>query len=588
MRVARWLALALMLFVASIARAQGSEPVSMKDPAVEIKAAKAYLDEVKKHVQHSYVFGDKINDETILKACADGLVKGLSGDALAKVDDEVKEALKEAFQEEHESIASMLNALKATLKEHEVKSFPVIALADAGAKGMVATTGDPFSRIFDAEEIQKLQKQMSGEEKDDALGIALDNKDGRLFVSFVMFGTPAYDEGLQVGDEIITVNGRPVKGMDEKELATIAKAKEGSEVEVGIRREGWKKPVEITLVQRSNQHDEVLYEMLPGGIGYLRITMFPMPANLFGGKNAFPQVSKALKAMKKKGMKAIVLDLRHNPGGALQTVIPVADEFIGGEQVITKTETHLKLELPFKLPFNLPGMGEGDQDFVANVKSDFEEMPMVVLINGCSASASELLAGALQDLERGTLIGETTYGKGIGQSAVPLFSTSALMGGGRGVDWGKGASPFMPNRFLYLTVMRYYLPSGRSIHHKGVVPDVEVALDQPNEGAFRAIRGLTASGAIGEYLDAQWDDHAEEFEALADYDDYSSEGYPEFASFYKGLETDLSEDAVRGAVRTEVRRRVAADRKKPFLTDLEADNQLQTGVLLLTEELEGK
>ncbi|MEK7867462.1 MAG: S41 family peptidase, partial [Planctomycetota bacterium] len=206
----------------------------------------------------------------------------------------------------------------------------------------------------------------------------------------------------------------------------------------------------------------------------------------------------------------------------------------------------------------------------------------------CSASASELLAGALQDLERGTLIGETTYGKGIGQSAVPLFSTSSMMGGGRGVDWGKGASPFMPNRFLYLTVMRYYLPSGRSIHHKGVVPDVEVALDQPNEGAFRAIRGLTASGAIGEYLDAQWDDHAEEFEALADYDDYSSEGYPEFASFYKGLETDLSEDAVRGAVRTEVRRRVAADRKKPFLTDLEADNQLQTGVLLLTEELEGK
>lgn len=588
MRLARWFALALMLFVAPVARAQGSEPVSMKDLATEIQAAKGYLEEVKKHVQQSYIFGDTIGDETILKGCADGFVKGLGGEPFAQVDDEVKAALREAFRGEPESIAGLLATLKATLKRYDVTSFPVIALADAGARGMVATTGDPFSRIFDAQEIQKLQRQLSGEEKDDAIGIAVENKDGRVFVSFVMYGTAAYEEGIEVGDEIVTVNGKPVKGMDEKELAAIVKAKEGTKVTLVVRREGWKKPIEFALVQRSNQHDEVLYEMLPGGIGYLRITMFPIPANLFGGKDAFPKVSRALKAMKKQGMRAVVLDLRHNPGGALQTVIPVADQFIGGEQVITRTETHLKLDLPFKLPFKLPGITPGDHAFVAKVKSDFEQLPMVVLINGCSASASELLSGALQDLERATLIGTKTYGKGIGQSVVPLFSTSRLMGSGRGVDWGKGASLFLPNRFLYLTVMRYYLPSGRSIHHKGVVPDVEVELERPDEKTYRAMRDLVSSGAIEEYLDAHWDEHHESFEALAEYDDYSCDGYPGFAAFYKSLKTSLSVDEVRSVVRAAVRRRIAKERNQPFLTDLEDDTQLQTGVLLLSEQLDGK
>lgn len=582
------LAPALLLVLAAVALPQGAEPVSMKDPATEIKAARSYLDEVKKHLQHSFVQGDKLSDEVLVGACAEGFVKGLKGDAFAKVDDEVKQALTEAFQGDHESIPGLLSALKACLKDHDVKSFPVIRLADAGAKEMVAKTGDPFSRIFDAEEIQKLQKQLAGEEKDDAIGIGVENKDGRIYVSFVMYGSSAYEGGLLVGDEIVGVNGKAVKGMSDKELAAVAKAAPGSKVELSIRRKGWKGPIALTLDQRSNQHDEVLYEMLPGGIGYLRITMFPMPANLFGGRNAFPKVSRALKAMKKKGMKAIVLDLRHNPGGALQTVIPVADEFIGGDQLITKTETHLKLELPFKLPFNLPGMSPGDQDFTANTPTDFEEMPMVVLVNGCSASASELLSGALQDLHRATVVGETTYGKGIGQSAVPLFSTSSLLGGGRGVDWGTGASPFLPNRFLYLTVMRYYLPSGRSIHHKGVVPDVEVHLAQPDEGAFRALQALRASGAIGEYLDAAWEDHAEAFARIADYDDYSTGAYPGLSEFYRGLKTDLTEDQVRSAVREEARQRVARERKKPFLTDLEDDAQLQTGVLLLNDKLEGK
>ncbi len=588
MRCVRFI-LPLLLIAASIVRAQGSEPVSMKDPSTEIKAVKGYLEEVHKHLLHSYVFADKLTDPQLVKACAAGFTKALSDDKFAKVDDEVKDALKEAFAEDHESIAALLTTLKSTLKEHEVKSFPVVTLADAGAKAMVAQTGDPFSRIFDAEEIQKLQKQLSGEEKDDAIGIAVEPAKGGLRVSYVMYGTAAYDAGIQIGDQILTVNGREVKGMTEKELATVAKVKQGEKIEFGIRRSGWKKAIPFTLIQRSNQHDEVLYEMLPGGIGYMRITMFPMPANLFGGgKGAFPAVGKALKALKKQGMKALVLDLRYNPGGALQTVIPVADEFIGGDQLITKTETHLKLELPFKLPFNLPGMGEGDQEFMANTPSDFEELPMVTLINGATASASELLSGALQDLQRSTLIGETSYGKGIGQSAVPLFSTSTLMGGGRGVDWGTGASPFMPNRFLYLTVMKYYLPSGRSIHHKGVVPDVEVHNAQLDEATFRGVRELQATGAIAKYLDRNWEEHADAFAGIAAYDDYSTDEYPGFAKFYAGLETGISEDAVRGAVREEIRHRVAEERKRPFLTDLEDDAQLQTGVLLLQEKLEGK
>src|SRR6185436_15353816 len=188
-----------------------------------------------------------------------------------------------------------------------------------------------------------------------------------------------------------------------------------------------------------------------------------------------------LNNLKRLGMRGLILDLRHNPGGALPAATGVADLFLAQGLKITNTVSHYK---PSVGGLRLPIGGIND-DFVTKVRSEYESIPMVCLINRASASASEMLAGALKDHKRAMLIGETTYGKGVGQT--PILLSSMLM-----------------KRYLYLTVLRYTTPNGTTVDHKGVPPDLAFDDGRPSADTFAAEWALRRTGAVDQYRDAHW------------------------------------------------------------------------------------
>jgi carboxyl-terminal processing protease len=287
----------------------------------------------------------------------------------------------------------------------------------------------------------------------------------------------------------------------------------------------------------------------------MRIGMFDL--------NLAKEVKKGLKSLKEAGMEALILDLRNNPGGALPAATAVADLFLPQGLLITETKSNYQ---PNLFGLKLPGAG-GDQVFKTKKKSEFEKMPLVVLINKASASASELLSGALQDHGRALLVGEKTYGKGVGQSPVMLSSV-------------------MMKRFLYLTVMEYTLPTGRSIHHKGVEPDVAYSTKKPTAREFALRWKIRNSDVLEKWLKRQWNRNGEKLRELAEYDGFDSGNYPAFDAFYASLDTSLSRDVVRAELRRAIRARVSHEEKRSWVADLETDVQLQRGLVGLLEEMD--
>src|SRR6185295_515272 len=287
------------------------------------------------------------------------------------------------------------------------------------------------------------------------------------------------------------------------------------------------------------------------GVGYLRLTIFDM--------SLVKETKSALDALKRAGMKGLILDLRHNPGGALPAATGVADLFLPQGLTITHTVSHYK---PSIGGFRLPGGLGGSEDFVTKVPSAYESLPMVCLVNRASASASELLSGALKDHRRALLIGETTYGKGVGQT--PILLSSMLM-----------------KRYLYLTVMRYTTPNGTEVDHKGVAPDLAFPDGRPSAEKFAAAWALRRSAAVENYRDACW---GPALRKLADTDGFETGAYEGFDGFFGGLKTKLSRDEVREEIRRSVRRRME-DEGKVWMSDLQTDKVLQRGLVEILDRL---
>ena len=527
-------------------------------PAGDTKKAKAYLAEVKKHLLESYIEREKMKDADLVAAALKGFSAAMDHKDFAAVDADTRTVIKEALKDK--SLDSIDKAIDVI--ESADSKIDFIKLADKAAAEMVKVTGDPFSRILTGEDFNKLTKMLGGAAKEDSIGASIGAKDGKVTVGYVQFGYAAWDEGVEMGDEVLEVNGKAVKGLPNDELAELIKLKAGEKLTMSIKREGFDEPFLFTIRQKKTKPKDVLFVMLGDGVGYLRTTIFD--------NNLQKEVKKGLQAMKDQGMTKLIFDLRNNPGGALPAATGVADLFLPQNLTITDVKMFYK---PSVGGIQIPGMG-GDQTYTTKTKSDFEEMPMEILINHASASASELLAGALQDHKRGRLVGETTYGKGVGQTPIPLMSMPGS-GGGLG----------LPDRFLYLTVLRYYLPSGRSINHTGVTPTVEFKEKKPAHDAFLALWKIRTSGAIEKYLDDRWAANVDLFKKLAEKDGFDAAKYPDFDKLFKGLKTTLSQDDVRAEVRRSIRRRLTLVDDVQFVCDLETDAQLQYA---LVELLDGK
>lgn len=301
-------------------------------------------------------------------------------------------------------------------------------LINGAIKGMVEGLDDPYSRYYTPEEYTESQQDAEGLYYGIGVVVSMDKDTHQLNIIKVYSDTPAQEVDLRKGDVITSVDGADLSGMELSQITALIKGEELSQVKLTILRDG--QTFEKTLTRRQVTVDRVEWHMMADNIGYIQISEFR--------GNALEKMEAAIAEMKDKGAKGIVLDLRDNPGGMMDIVVPIADMLLP-EGLIVYTE-------------DVNGNRREE-------KSDAEmlNLPLTVLINGNSASASEILAGAIQDYGAGTLIGTTTYGKGIVQSIMPYKEDGAA---------------------LQITTSRYFTPNGRNIHGEGIAPDITVEMPE--------------------------------------------------------------------------------------------------------------
>lgn len=308
-------------------------------------------------------------------------------------------------------------------------------LLDNAIKGMVSGL-DPHSAYLEPEDFKELEESTTGEFG--GLGIEVGMEDGFIKVISPIDDTPASKAGIQPGDLIIRLDDVSVKGSTLMQSVEKMRGKVGTPIKLTIVRDGEAKPIELTLKRAVIKVQSVRAKTLEDGYGYIRISQFQSDT----GKELVDDLD-ALKKQQKDGkLKGVVLDLRNNPGGVLQAAVEVVDAFIEkGLIVYTKTSN------PNAKTSENPGLR-----FDATPEDPSEGVPLVILINGGSASASEIVAGALQDHKRAVLLGTESFGKGSVQTVLPLS-----------VD---------PEKGLKLTTALYYTPNGRSIQAEGIKPDI--------------------------------------------------------------------------------------------------------------------
>ena len=428
----------------------------------------------------------------------------------------------------------------------DAKKCELNKLFEDAAKGMVAGL-DPFSQYLDQAEVEATQEMLRQDYG--GIGAYVGLREGAFTILQPIYGAPAYRAGLRTMDTILEVEGEKTSEVIEKgglsKVIAKLKGKPGTTVRVKFMRRGFVKPVEVEIVREQVRIESVHRALLPGGLGYLRLTRF--------GERSSEEVGKALAALNKENARGLLLDLRDNPGGLLRSAVEVADHFLASPKLIVYSEG--REEFAPRKSFCATGDAKG------------EALPLVVLVNAGSASASEIVAGALQDHKRAMLVGEKTFGKGSVQQIIPLRAT-------------RGQTQ------LRLTIAKYYLPSGRCIHEMGVEPDVKAAAFAADDCVLRQVYDLRHKHVFDDYVRERWAAHKDLLLQLAEDDEGQAQRYPDFEAFCKSLgATRLSPGDVRLELRQVLRRFAQDELKTEFPCDLETDDVLQRGILELLRKL---
>ena len=292
-------------------------------------------------------------------------------------------------------------------------------------KGLVSSVGDPFTRFVEPKELEEENLEMEGEYG--GLGIYITSRDGRTIVIAPIENTPADRVGLKPLDEIVKVDEKNVIGMTSDEVVKLLRGPAGKPVKIGVRRKNEEKILDFDIVREIIKIKTVRLEMLGGRIAYIKINQFNLKTDA--------ELEAVIKYAKMKKATGILLDLRNNPGGLLNSCVDVTSQFISGGVVV-----------------GMKGRFDKANDTLYAVEGRATKLPVVALVNEGSASAAEILAGALKDHKRAKIVGTKTFGKGSVQSLFNLPDNSGI----------------------YITIARYTTPSGFVIDHKGLEPNIKV------------------------------------------------------------------------------------------------------------------
>lgn len=416
-------------------------------------------------------------------------------------------------------------------------------LVEAAARGACASL-DPYTAYMDETAIEQLKKEELGGNYG-GIGARVSmrkDKGGNAWLTIEepIFSGPAYKAGLRSNDKVVEVEGEHTVNRDLTELVRKLRGKEGTPVRIKVVRRGWPKEREFTITRERIQLETTMHRMLPGGIGYLRLTTF--------GEQDVDLVEKAVLDM--GSMKALIFDLRGNTGGYLRTAQKLASFFLEKGQPIVSTR----------------GRGMPEDRKLAE-GSRITDVPLILLVDEGSASASEILAGALQHHKRAILVGEKTYGKGSVQDMKYLKST------------GDKAA-------VKLTISKWYLPDGRSVEKDkdkgiegGVQPDVKAEPPERDYWKDAEFERIRAGDELDRFVKNLFESDKAAARRLAESDGGDPSRYPGFDAFYAALQTRASKEDIRELVREQLRKRVQDDLGRPLYLDFQTDVVLQRGIL---------
>lgn len=421
-------------------------------------------------------------------------------------------------------------------------------LTEFAGKGM-AEVLDQHTDLWTPEEYRKFTESI--DQAYAGIGAYVGMRDGKITIISPIYTGPSYKAGIRSGDQVLQVQGESTDNKSVEDLIKILKGKEGEIITLKILREGWSEPKDIKVTRSNIEIASCKYEMLPGKIGYFLLTQF--------GEKTGRELKAVLLELEAQGMKGAILDLRDNGGGYMSTAKEIVEQFVEYGKVIVWSEGRNAEIAPRNTLY-------------ATNRTPYRDLPLVCLINGGSASSSEITAGALKDHKRAILIGTHSYGKGTVQQPLQMKS------------W--------PGASLKLTIAKYYLPNGQCVHKErdldgnlikgkegGIEPDIVVPETTEESWLSEAYELVYRSKKLQRYVFENYPKHTELFKELSENDYLDPSRYPGFEELYQSLETKASKNQVRRWLRSLIQVRVADDRGKEFVTNFNEDRQLQRAIL---------
>jgi C-terminal peptidase prc len=460
-------------------------------------------------------------------------------------------------------------------------------LADLAAKGLMEGL-DPFSSYMPEEETKEFERSIRQSYAGIGAVVQSDPRTGFLTVVRPIYGGPAYSKGLRTLDRILEVEGQSTKGKSVQDLVAVLKGERGTPVKVLVQHFlGDQSPVPVTIQRDFIQLPSVSYELIPGQIGYLQLSQF--------GYEAVREVKEAVDNLMAQGMRGLIFDLRGNPGGLLNAAVGICNLFLPKGKLIVYQQGRKETAVGRR------------KEFYSTEDSPYPDFPMVILIDESSASASEIVSGALKAHKRATLVGERTFGKG---SVQQLYEVDATEKKSR----------------LRLTIAYYYLPDGTCIHRErspsgwrfrellngeidrwkadglinekqalqlhdiykpepgGVAPDFDVSRENFEKDVLIKLGELQAEMTIEKHVQATYLANRQLLQKLAVFDDENPQAYPGFNELMAQIKNGLNPEPVRYYLRQTVRRFVQDDLGRNLPSDFQGDLQIERGVFELSRK----